>query len=121
MSGNSYPDFRQVIRRIFDASINAIRVTLIPSSGSIKITNINNPAINTELTHVLQTNVRKIIIKSRKLATIRVAFAAGGTTAAYIEIPDGGYLELNDLVLPGATLYYRIDKSNRVLEILEQY
>ena len=129
-------NFKQVLLRSFEVAKNALRVFIVNDSSTpfavtagaenILITNIISPAINTELNKSLSGNLKKIIVRSRKLTTIRIAFTPNGTADSgagankYIEIPEGGYLSLDPLNFTGKTLYYRTDKA-RTIEITELF
>lgn len=80
------------------------------------ITNISVPTPNVEQSVMLSGTVRRITIKARNTATIRIAFEPTETDTNYITIPAGAVFSEEFFEAP-AQLYFQSDKIDTV-EIL---
>jgi hypothetical protein len=83
------------------------------------ITNLSVPTANTEVSHVLQTNLKRIIVKCRGLGKIQLAFTATESSTKYITIHPGATYSEEGLNLSGQTLYLQTSLASQVVEILE--
>jgi len=83
------------------------------------ITNLSAPVANTEVSHALQANVKKFLIRSRLRATIQFAFVSTESGTKFITMkPNTSYYE-QDLKLSGVTLYLQTTVAGNTIEILE--
>lgn len=83
-----------------------------------KITNLVIGLAATEFSHVLNSNLRTLIIKARSRAELKIAFEVGESSTKYITISRGAVLTLNDLEFNSKTLYIQSDIA-ATIEILE--
>jgi len=99
--------------------------TNISSSGSSSnatvptITNYSVPTANTEVSHILQTNLKKITIRSRNSAKMQFAFVATESSTKYITVLPGVTYTEENLNLSGLTLYFQLNSAPGIVEILE--
>ena len=84
------------------------------------ITNLSIGSTSTEFSHALQAGLKQIVVRSRVLATLQLAFVATESGTKYITLKPGTVLELNDLDFSSKTLYVQSDTITTV-EILELY
>jgi hypothetical protein len=80
------------------------------------VTNIAVPAANTEQTLTLAGTIRRITIKARGTAALRIAFSPTETATNYISIPAGAVFTEENFEAP-TQLYFSTDKIDTV-EIL---
>jgi len=91
-------------------------------SISNEITNLSIPIANTEISHVLQLNLKQLIVKARTNgAKLKVSFVVGESGTKYVTIYPGCVLTLTDLGFSASTLYIQSSKVSTVVEILELY
>lgn len=90
----------------------------INSPDTPKIYNLSAPTARTEVSHVLSTNTKQLIVRVRGVANLQLAFISGESSTNYITIPSGASLSLTDLKT-SVTLYLQTDKNSQVIEILE--
>lgn len=83
------------------------------------ITNLSVPLANTEVSHILQTNLKKIIVRCRGLAKIQFAFTSTDSSTNFITIHPGSTYSEEGLNLTGKTLYLQTSLASQVVEILE--
>jgi hypothetical protein len=88
---------------------------------NIEITNLSVPLASTEVSHVLQSNVKRIVLRARNLAKLQVAFVATESGTKYITVPKGVTLDLDGIDLSSSTIYVQSDKASTTVEILETY
>jgi hypothetical protein len=98
-------------------SLNTFRPRLF--AKNVLITNVSTVAI-TETSHVLQQNLNELVIRSRNMINLRLAFASGETINNYVTLKPGAVLSLGGLDLASTTIYIRSDSDDTV-EILELY
>jgi hypothetical protein len=89
----------------------------IEGSKNINITALNILIANTEEAHVLQTNLKQLMVKNRNYVQTKVKFTSGGD---FILIPSGTTFTLDNLDLSGATLYVEASAISTV-EIVELF
>ena len=87
----------------------------------LKITNLSLTLADTEYSHSVVNNCRCILVKSRTLALLKIAFTLGESGTKLITLPAGTTLELNDLTLSGKIMYVQSPSSSVVVEILETF
>ena len=75
----------------------------------------------TEYSHLLQSNVKQLIIRSRDFAQLQVAFVATESGTKFMTVPKGNSLFLNDIEFSSTTIYIQSTSNNDVAEILELY
>lgn len=82
------------------------------------ITNLSIPSTATEVSHALQNGLKKIIIRSRVIATVQIAFTSTESGTKYITLSPGTVLCLDGIDFDSKTLYAQSDTIT-TLEILE--
>lgn len=100
--------------------LTSVSVT-ISASQNIKITNLSMPLANTEYSLLLTNNLKQLIIVSRSMARLQIAFTSTESGTKFITIPKGTSLSLFDLDLTGKTLYIQGDVPTSTVEIMELY
>jgi len=93
---------------------NPIPVTVDPAQNPV-IYNISATA-NTATSQALTDGTKKILIKPRELATIKLSYDNSFTT--FITIPVGNAYEINGIVSSSLTLYLESDTTT-VIEVEE--
>lgn len=86
-----------------------------------EITNLVLTTSGVEQSLVLNNNLRGIIIRSRDLSTLQLAFVSGESSTKYLTIKPRAVLSLEDLEFATSTLYIQADSDNTIVEILELY
>lgn len=104
----------------------AVRVLVEPDGGTKNVPLITNYTINdtNEYSHTFQDGVKAFRIKTRTSARMYFAYNVNKTdpnTSTEVWTSGlGGIYEENNLVkVSGLTIYFRLDRSNRVVEIIE--
>lgn len=92
---------------------SSVRELLVKSPA---ITNVVVAAINTEQSVALAGTIRRITIKARGTATLRLAFEPTESATNYISVPPGAIFTEENFEAP-AQLYFQSDKIDTV-EIL---
>jgi hypothetical protein len=94
----------------------------IQGSTNNKITNLSIPLLDTEVSLLLQTNVKQIILKPRtKGAIIKLAFTLGESGTKYFTVNYGSVFSLQDISFFSTTLYLQSNINSSIVEILELY
>lgn len=96
---------------------------VLPSS-SVRELLVKNPAItnvvvttpNVEQSVALSGTIRRMTVKARGTAALRIAFEPTETATNYISIPPGGFFVEENFEAP-AQLYFSVDRNDTV-EIL---
>jgi hypothetical protein len=90
-----------------------------PNPGTPTITNVSYPTSGIEQSHVLPSDTQKFTIRVRGMnANMRLGFGSGDTSSGpYLTIRRGNSF-FEDSVKTSATLYFQVDKSSQVVEIL---
>ena len=83
------------------------------------IYNLSLPVANTEYSQALSTNTKRILIRARVGATLRVAFVSGDTLTNYFTMAPRTVYSEENLDLVGVTIYLQSDVAGNVAEILE--
>jgi hypothetical protein len=96
------------------------KATIQPSS-SVVIHNFTCTLANTEYSQVLTgTSVKKLTIRCRGIANMRLAYASGETTVEWFTIPKGCTYTEEDIDINGS-IYFQTDKAAQVVEIVEWF
>jgi len=75
------------------------------------------PLANVENEIVLPLGTKSFLLKARKICRLKLAYAQGETSVAWIEIPLGGFWkEVHPLA--SNKIYLQSDRDNQVIEIL---
>lgn len=90
----------------------------IANSTDVSITNLSLPDINTEVSHTLNANLKQLTIRSRSLATIKIAFTISESATKYLTLKAGAVLELNDLDFSSKIIYLQ-SGTITIVEIFE--
>ena len=85
-----------------------------------KITDLSLPTPNTEVSHLLQDGIKGLMIRSRTLSKLKMAFISGESGTNYVTINEGAVFHTNVIEFTGASVYLQSD-STTVVEILELY
>jgi hypothetical protein len=93
----------------------------VTGATSSRITNLSVPIAFTEVSHLLQTNVKQLIIRSRNLANLQIAFVSTESGTKYLTIPPGCNLKLDNIEFSSTTLYIQSSTASTTVEILELY
>jgi hypothetical protein len=93
-------------------------VTLVGASN-IRITNVNAPTANTEVSLALSSGLKEITIRSRLISTVKIAFVSGESGTKYITLLPGATFSQGGLTLTGATIYMQTDIASNTIEVLE--
>ena len=101
-----------------NASLASILTEVTLSTAPV-ITNISVPTAATEVSHALQTNLRRLMVKVRGLAHMQLAFVSTESSTKYITIPGGSMYHEDAIKLSGKTLYFQLNSAPNVVEILE--
>ena len=92
----------------------------ISAATTAKITNLAIGTPNSEVSHVLQDNLKQLIIRQREIGKIQYCFTSGQSGTTYMTIPRGCTEHLADLTFSSKTLYLQSDKTGTI-EIMELY
>lgn len=98
--------------------VSVVAVGGITPSTTPTITNFSVALANTEVSHALQTNLKRLLVRSRDLYKIQFAFTATESSTKFITIPAGSSYTETDLNLSGKTLYFQLSTAG-IVEILE--
>jgi len=93
-----------------------------PGSASVQvptITNLSLPTANTEVDHILQTNVLRLLIKNRNNGRLQFAFVNTESGTNFITIPSGATYDIEGINFAAGTLSIQSNKANQTVEILE--
>lgn len=82
-----------------------------------EIQNVDLPTMNTEVEIDLTADHKGFILRSRKVARLRLAFVANGTNDKWVTIPLGGYYVENKKIL-GNKIFVQSNKDNTTLEVV---
>ena len=82
------------------------------------IHNVTMTNANVEYSQLLSNNTRKVDIKLRANAILKIAFAAGASGTTYITVSYGASLHLENVNLAGITLYFQSPSAAQTAEIL---
>jgi len=93
----------------------------ITQSTNSRITNLSLTLANTEYSHALSSNLKRVIIRVRGLANIKLAFIVSESGTKFFTIPAATCFTLWDLDFTAKFLYVQSDAASQVLEILEFY
>lgn len=84
------------------------------------ITNLSIPIINTEVSHALQNGLRKLMVKSRSHAILKLSFFSGESATKYITLKPANVLVVDEIDFLSKSIYVQSDTVT-TLEILELY
>lgn len=93
----------------------------ITGATNIRITNLTLTLSDTEYSHSIINNCRKIMLKARTTASLKIAFEVTESGTKYLTIPGNTTFELDDLTLSGKLIYIQSPNGSVVVEILETY
>ena len=93
----------------------------IEASESVLITHLTLTLANTEYSHVLQTKLKQLKIKTMNGAKLQYAFVLGDSALKFRTIPKFNEDSLSDLDLTGKTLYIQSNLAATIVEIVELY
>ena len=93
--------------------------TSVVGATTSTITNKSLPIANTEYSHILQADLKQIIIKVRGLADLKFTLVSGESSTKYFTIPKGNSLSLDNLSIASGTLYLQSPTASVTIEILE--
>jgi len=93
------------------------RATLTAGSNPV-IYNVSCASANTEYSQVLNSGVKKFIVRVRGLAIMRIAFDSGETNVEWLTVPTGCSYCDDGLSFNGV-LYFQTNKASQIVEILE--
>lgn len=88
---------------------------------NVSITNLSVPLVATEVSHVLQSSVKRIVMRARNYAQLQIAFVSTESGTNYITIPQGATLDLDGIDFLSKTVYVQSNKASTTVEILELY
>lgn len=108
----------RTLTEIDTTNSGAIPVTVNPAAAPT-ITNLSAPTANVEVSHTLQANVNKILVRCRGNGSIKFAFVSGESATKYITIPKGASYKEDGLLITSGTLYLQTDQNSQTIEILE--
>jgi len=84
------------------------------------VTNVTMTAANTEYSHTVQANTKKLLIKERSGgSSVKLCYTSGASGTTYITIPAGSSKYLEATWLRGIVLYFQCPDAGNVLEIEE--
>ena len=84
------------------------------------VTNVTMTLANTEYSHAVQANTKKLLLKERSGgSSVKLAYATGTSGTTYITIPAGSSKYFEASWLRGVTLYFQCPDAGNVLEIEE--
>lgn len=92
----------------------------ITGATNSKITNLSIPTANTEVAHILQADLKQLIIKCRDSADVKCSFVLGESGSKYVTIFRGCVFHLSDLTF-NSTVYLQSTKGSLTVEILELF
>lgn len=105
-------------------------VTTVTSSGSqsvsltgaenAKITNLAVSTPNSETSHSLVSNLKKLVFRCRTSASLKFSFTSGDSGTNYVTVPKHCTAEFDGLDFTGKNLYVQSPEACTV-EILELY
>jgi hypothetical protein len=93
----------------------------ISGATSEKISNIEITAADTEQSLALSAGLKKIMIRVREKAALKISFTIAESGTKFVTIPPGCTLVLDDLQFSGKTLYYQSPTVGVTVEILELF
>lgn len=93
----------------------------LTGAQNIKITNLDAPSANNEVSLLLSTGLKEITIRSRLKATMKLAFVSGESGTKYITVPKNANYSQGRLSLSSTTLYVQTNISSNTIEVIEYY
>lgn len=121
------PNAKQVLRRAFNEAENSLNVTGAAGGGGIspststKITNLDLPVADTEVSFALTTNVKQFLVRSRELAELKLSFTIGESGVKYVSVVEGAVWFIKDIDFTGESIYLQSPTANIVVEIVETF
>lgn len=95
------------------------KATIEPGSNPV-IYNVSCVLANTEYSQALSALCKKVLIRVRGNAVMRLAFSLGDTSTNYISVPMGcSYTE--EAIIFNGVVYFQTNKPSQTIEILEWY
>lgn len=82
-----------------------------------EIKNVPLPTMDTEVEINLTADHKGFVLRSRKVARLRLAFVSGGTSIEWVTIPLGGYYVENKKII-GNKIFVQSNKDNTTLEVV---
>jgi len=93
----------------------------VTGASNVRITNVNAAVSGTEYSLALVNGLKRIVIRSRLLATTQFTFTSGQSGTTYITVPPGCTFNEGGIELSGTTLYLQTSANSNTVEILEFY
>jgi hypothetical protein len=84
-----------------------------------KIYNLSLPTAGDEESLNVSNDSKQFLIRLRGIAELRLATVSGETATNYFTIPKGATLTFDSVDFDSKTLYFRSDKANQTVEIIE--
>ena len=91
----------------------------IVSAATPTIYNISMPLAGNEYSQLLSNGTKKILVRMRNRAKLRIAFVSGDTFTLWVTVEPGAVYFEENLDLNGATIYLQSQEASQVAEILE--
>lgn len=108
-------------RAVHDADANQTLTNIAGALGvgdtTPSIYNLNIINAGQEYSQVLPANTKTFVIKSRNRGALRLAYASGGTSTAYLTIPLGSSF-IDEQFYGNITVYVQSTKPGDVIEIV---
>ena len=85
------------------------------------IHNITLVDAGTEYSQLLANKTKGLIIRSRSLNEVKIAFVSGETVTNYITLKAGAVFSVDNIEWENSTVYLSSDSSGVVVELLQLY
>ncbi len=83
-----------------------------------QIINLDTPIAGTEYDQELPDDMRKMVIRSRLLGTLKFAFTETESGTNYITVPAGTTFMIDNIYTKDLTLFVQSNKTDDVIEML---
>lgn len=94
-----------------------ITANLSDSNTTVTIFNFTATLANTEYSQALPADTKAFLLRSRGLATTKIAYTSGGTGTDYLTLYPGNVYE-DRCFYSSQTLYFRSSVAGTVIEIV---
>ena len=114
-------DGTNLITATVDGSKVGLDVNILntPTVTTPIITNITYGTINSEQSHLFNTNTKRFLVRVRGSAKMNISFTSGQTGSNYITLHSGNIYTENDIITGGTLRLYFQANNTGTVEILE--
>lgn len=96
---------------------SSINANISDSNTQVTIYNVTTTLADTEYSQSLPSDTKGFLLRSRNLATTKIAYASGGTGSDYLTVLPGNVYE-DKYFYSSQTLYFRSSVAGAIIEIV---